>query len=784
MKLSLYWNRINCFTKLDAFKKFYLFFILLTLVSLNARSEKKDKFSQNTQSQVLPNVKISGVLLEKGSRKPISNANIYVLPEGLKATTDKSGAFIFESLPAGFRQWVVTVSGYKNLKLDYKYESSQEGVKLYLERKIYTPFETTVVGKIKKEDPSQKTLKKSEFLVMPGSNGDPIIALENLPGVGLSFDADVTIQGSPPEDTRYLIEGHEIPYIFHFYGLNTVALPESVESVDFLSAGYGAKFGRASSGLVNLNLQKPRTDRSYQMAFVDLTAAGGFAEGPLGQNKSYFVGARYSYVGQIIKLATDALADENDGPPSFNVAPTYMDINFSYHNKLSDRSNLEFTALASRDIVKAVQEDAENLTFSGTIYGKTEFFRLIPKYTYRLSGDSKIETSIAAGIDRQLFTPGIERLNITTTRVSWRAEYEKIFSDTYKLSAGTDFLYDYYKLDARISSALFGDDDSDLPFGLAEILTSNDKSSDFKQGYFVKNRFDLFDKKWGLNVGARLDHFQLHKEFYFQPRLGVDYKITPESNLYFNTGVYYQPETPINLGEGTGNPDLEASKSLHYALRYDQDFRSGSTEGFLLSAGLFYKDLRNLRVQSSSQVTRNNELVPERYKSNGEGSSKGFETLLKYKRERSFVNLGYTYTKSERIGLDGLTYPSLQDQTHNLNISSGYSWGKYVFGARFRYVTGVPYTPNMGGIYYDNADTYIPIPGRRLSERIDDFWQLDLRIDRKWVYEKWILSVYLDLQNITSRKNQTSISYSFDYSESQKSTGLPLFPSFGVKGEF
>ncbi|MFN8370555.1 MAG: hypothetical protein U0T83_08035, partial [Bacteriovoracaceae bacterium] len=70
------------------------------------------------------------------------------------------------------------------------------------------------------------------------------------------------------------------------------------------------------------------------------------------------------------------------------------------------------------------------------------------------------------------------------------------------------------------------------------------------------------------------------------------------------------------------------------------------------------------------------------------------------------------------------------------------------------------------------------------SERFDHFKQLDIRIDRKFVYDTWILSGYLDIQNVTNSKNSSNIQYSYDYTQNQKVRGLPILPTLGLKGEF
>jgi hypothetical protein len=108
----------------------------------------------------------------------------------------------------------------------------------------------------------------------------------------------------------------------------------------------------------------------------------------------------------------------------------------------------------------------------------------------------------------------------------------------------------------------------------------------------------------------------------------------------------------------------------------------------------------------------------------------------------------------------------------------------FKFSTRFRYVTGDPTTPVLGGSFDSDNDVYIPVRGSYYSDRLPAFVQLDLRLDKKWVFNRWILSAYLDIQNVTNRQNYEGISYSYNYSQSQEISGLPFLPTFGLKGEF
>jgi hypothetical protein len=90
----------------------------------------------------------------------------------------------------------------------------------------------------------------------------------------------------------------------------------------------------------------------------------------------------------------------------------------------------------------------------------------------------------------------------------------------------------------------------------------------------------------------------------------------------------------------------------------------------------------------------------------------------------------------------------------------------------------------VGAVYDGDSDTYRPVVDASRTERTPDFFQLDLRADKRWTYPRWILSAYVEVQNATNRKNPEGADYNYDYSQRGWMTGLPLFPSFGIRAEY
>ena len=105
--------------------------------------------------------------------------------------------------------------------------------------------------------------------------------------------------------------------------------------------------------------------------------------------------------------------------------------------------------------------------------------------------------------------------------------------------------------------------------------------------------------------------------------------------------------------------------------------------------------------------------------------------------------------------------------------------------ARFRVADGNPRTAVMGAIYDADGDAFFGIPSPDKRElRLPTFFQLDVRVDKKWVFERWILDCYLDLMNAPYYRNTEAIRQNYDSTQERPVYGLPIFPAFGVKGEF
>ena len=259
----------------------------------------------------------------------------------------------------------------------------------------------------------------------------------------------------------------------------------------------------------------------------------------------------------------------------------------------------------------------------------------------------------------------------------------------------------------------------------------------------------------------------------------LDVRILPGENpttLKGGVGAFYQPPQPLQISPVFGTPGLYSNRAIHTSLGVEQTLGKRveiSFEGF-------YKHLDELVARTPSASGGFN------YSNLGTGYVVGTELLIRYKPDARFFGwIAYTLSRSTRRDNPAAAQHLFQyDQTHILTVLGSYRLGGgWEIGARFRLVSGNLFTPCLGGALDASTNAYTCVSGSPFSERLPAFHQIDIRLDKHWYFRDWQISTYLDLYNAYNHGSPEGIAYNFDYSQKIYQTGLPIIPSFGVRGE-
>jgi TonB family protein len=748
-------------------------------------------------------------VVEKGTRNPIKDA--VCLAERKDAAGDwKPAKTIYASTagvcrfvelrPARYRVRVKSPNHKSYTGTERLTPGAQVKVRYYLERTSYAVYETVVTGQAQREEVSRHIVVLPEIQRIPGTQGDALRSVQNLPGVARApFGAGLlVVRGSAPGDTSILLHGHPIPLLFHFGGLTSVINSDILKEINFIPGNFSVRHGKALGGIIDVTTRTAKK-RWHGYVDIDIWDAGMLLEGPVGKG-SFAISARRSYIDALL-----GLLPLEDAPISFKTAPVYYDYQAMLDYPLLG-GNAKVFVFGSDDRLKFLFDEPSNL--SPTASGGTValmFHRLMALYNRRV-GKFVLKGSVSTGWQRiggQL-TGGSLSLTLDLANVYWRAEATRKFGKKLALSVGIDG--EFTKAYAKATLPAVGAADDMRPIGARETIETDMDAVAYSQALYVEGVWKPH-KRVTLIPGLRLDYYKSmgFARYSFDPRLKGSVTVHKDVDLKAGVGLFHQPPGIFDLLEVLGgNPDVGYERGLHVSA----GVQWRAPGGLEINSTGFYKYLTRLVTRTYDAVIEDGELKAENQANAGKGRIYGMELLIKKPLkgfcpkfmgvQRCFGWISYTLMRSERKldsslhttplppGAPSGEYQLFEwDQTHLLTmvltLMFKHNWE---VGLRFRYATGRPTSPARGGIYDADSDTYMEVPGALNSERIPEFHQLDLRIDKKWVFKSWMLRVYLDIQNIYYRKNPEFLQYNFNYTRRQYISGLPIIPSLGIKGEF
>ena len=167
--------------------------------------------------------------------------------------------------------------------------------------------------------------------------------------------------------------------------------------------------------------------------------------------------------------------------------------------------------------------------------------------------------------------------------------------------------------------------------------------------------------------------------------------------------------------------------------------------------------------------------------------AQGLELSMVYQPVAWFNTwLGYTHAYADDE-LDGSWVKRGWDQRHT--VSGGMAWepGSWTLSAALLWHSGWQTTALPTSLSQDEVPNL-----RRNSDRLPNYFSLDLRIARTWRWQDQSLSLFLELTNSLNRDNVGA--YEYDVEEDEENGGyflprepvtlLPRIPSLGVRWTF
>jgi len=740
-------------------------------------------------------ITIQGEAVERGSRNRLAGVIVSIAELGMDAVTDSSGKFFMHGVKPGTYTILAVDEKYNRFtrKMTLK-KNEKVTVRLWLRAKGGNPYETIVEGQREKLEVTKRTLERRQMTTVPGTFGDPIRVIQTLPGLartpfGTGF---LLIRGSNPDDSGVFIDGHRVPLLFHFLGGPSFLNAEFLETLNLYPGGFPARYGRSIGGVVSVETRSSKSDGIHGSGDIDLLDAGGYLRVPLGKNTSLAMAGRRSYLDFMLSFF---LPEQTDGSQLI-VVPVYWDYQVRLDHDLKKDGKLSLFAIGSSDILDVLSDDpkaeqAFNLTSS------IRFFRLIGAYKRPLGKDLTLTISPAIGRDSVGFNGaggtstddmggGITGLDVTVDTMSYRMRVNGKLNKRVRIDTGIDIesRVTNYKLNIPLIDDFRNDgSNQDLSLESEELTINTDM---LWYGAHLEFAIDPIPKL-RLIPGIRADGYILNGKTRssIDPRFSTRYKIDDKWTAKGYVGLFHQPPQPEALDTRFGNPALGVEKAVHVGL--GAEFKL--SKNWFIDGEVYGIDRTN-QVSRSEDVVLNEatgEVTAVNWLNQAVGDTIGFELMIKRRVTRSLFGwLSYTLSKTRMKQRPELDYsPHFFDQTHNLNAVMSYSTNSgWELGGRLRFNTGRPITPVVGSTFDADEGGYDSQLGALRSARRKNYFQFDVRAERKWTFNTWMIALYLDVQNVFNFDNEEALQWDYRFRQNSPITGIPFVPTLGVRGQF
>ncbi len=612
-------------------------------------------------------------------------------------------------------------------------------------------------------DVVQRRLTAEELRVLPGSAGDVLRAVQNLPGVARSpFGlGQLIVRGHAPEDTRYSLDGMDIPLVFHFGGLTSVITGDSIDEVVFLPGGFGVRYGRNLGGRLDIRTRTDLPERSRGYVSLDLFQATGFAALRTDERTTVFLSARRSYADTVL---TPVLSNSSQ---RFR-APRYYDAQLRMLHKPGTGGSLDLYVVMSDD--RFATFDAEQPDDIGVRFATT-FQKVRLRWVRPLANGWTNELSLLFGPDEQSLQVGEDNEAFERrVAVNLREEVTADVSGSTSWRLGLDVAAGRERYVFDVSS--FGESERGDALYLAPAL-------------YVEPT--LRAGIWTLTPGLRADLLARGAvtSWSVDPRLAVLLDASATTRLRASIGRYSQFPT---LRQATSDTEgLRPAWALQTSLGLDQTLPRGMS----LEITGWFNHLENLVVGREDTFRFFTTPPPQGpvdtgpYDDVGRGWTGGLELGWRLQTQRVAALLSATFGRSQRVDREGRAELFQFDQPWLVTaLATGQLPKRWRLGGRVRAASGNPLTPVTNRVYDLDAGGFVPIFGDRFSDRLGPFFSLDLRVDKEWVFRSWVLTWYLDVLNVTNTRNIEVPTWSPDYRTIEGIRGLPIVPVFGLRGDW
>lgn len=750
-------------------------------------------FPATTYSQSLTQ-RVTGKVVDQVTHQPLAGVSIIVLEiDPLMGTvTDDDGSFSLDAVPVGRHQLQCSYVGYQNYTTEGLVITSakavqvdielSEGVDLASIEVVASGFANAPVNNLAMVSARSFTVEETERIA--ASVNDMGRMALSYPGVqqgGDDTENDIIIRGNSSFGILWRLEGIDIPNPNHFArpgtsgGGITIFSAQLLSRSDFYTGGMPAEYGNALSGAFDIHFKHGNLqDREYRIK-TGLLGLDFATEGPLRKDRSsYVVNYRYSTLGLLNKLGFHLVGER--------VSNDFQDLSFNLYRESEDKKkqwtlfgmgglSLEhYTPVANpADRQPGIANEWEDRRQGSNMAA------LGSTYTHLLNEKSYIKGVVAlmgSAIFRMYDTLNLEDVryrynteNYNDNRLSTAWTYSLQMNERWSLKSGLIGHLIFYRFfnETNPRSSV-----TDITEKQRLVNLDGGGATYTTQAYTQANM--QINSRWSMLGGIHLLYLGHNSTIGIDPRFSTRYRFNPDHYVSLAIGKHSQmlPLAAYFYQDTTGlqpNANLPMIHSNHLILSHTYITRSH----LKFNTEVYLQQLRKVPVKpdASSDYWMLNEQsnFPQfPVVSTGKGMNYGVDIAI----EKFFTNQVYflfngSWFNASYNAFNGDTHPSrfasrwvsaltLGREVAFRNGNTLQFGGRYLFNGGFRYT---PYDPALS----DQQNTYVPLAGASWEGQVPAYKRMDARIAYRFNRLRYSGIISLDIQNVLSTKNISSVGY-------------------------
>jgi len=726
---------------------------------------------------------VRGSVIDARGGEALAKVEILLGSGAWRTTTDSAGHFLLSNVEPGDYVLNVSTVGYHLIKKPFHLDAGDiKDFEVILSPDTFHQTDTVEA----KADPFEAARADNPAaLVLAGNDAknlasvladDPLRAVQSLPGVSSNndFDARFSLRGADFDRIGLYVDGVLLHEPFHMIqgqnlsGTGSTFDGDMVDEMELHEGAFPARFGDRSAGVLDVTTRDgSRTDTTFRLA-ASVSNAGLIGEGPFGKKKrgSWLAVVRKSYLQYILARTfpdttlifglEDAQARLTyDLTPKNNITLYFLE-SFSDLNRASVGTNLGINSI----VTAGYHYTLANL---GWRYSPVERLLIVNHFAWmreKFNDQNPNKLPTSGGFYGEWVWNGSATWmwnSKSPLESGWslRQLRDQGFSDQYQTVVTAPSVLDHFNGNALLA------------------------------GGYLQQSWNAFSGRLRFTAGARWDHHSIDTVSAVSPSASAAFGVTSSTSIQLAWGQYTQYPEVSQLTSPLGSHGLLPERSIHAQAaieqRLSQRTRLRAEYYNRADRDLIFQPLYDARILPNGKVFA--PPINPSYVNSLRGYARGVEFFLQHSSANRLTGwISYAFGRTGmRDGVTGARFPSDYDQRHTVNVYGGYRLRPSInLSLKWSYGSGFPipgYLRQSGTLYY--------LSNSRNQLRLGPFSRTDFRVNKAWTHNKWKLTLYGEVINLTDRANYVFESFN-GYTASTKQAYVmldklfPILPSAGL----